>query len=214
MRALTSRERRTVRLGLAAMVVYLAFFGGLQGWKSFSKKRTDYQQLVRQAQNLRRDIQPYESKVLLVKKLMGDFHLDPTKLVPATVVADASAAIQKAASTAGVQVGPVREETARASAGELATIRLDGVGPVPAVMALLYHLQRLGYPLIVESVQINSPTGRPPGAMGPMAPMGAMPPRGAVPPMGAMGPPGMVKLSLTIVILDFTQWHNEEPPHA
>ena len=107
--------------------------------------------------------------------------------------------------------------TARKSAGELATIRLDGVGLVPAVMALLYHLQRLGYPLIVESVQINAPTGRPPGAMGPMAPMGAMPPRGAMPPMGAMGPPGppgMVRLSLTIVILDFTQWHNEEPPHA
>jgi hypothetical protein len=32
--------------------------------------------------------------------------------------------------------------------------------------------------------------------------------------MPRMGPPGMLKLSLTIVILNFEQWKNEEMPNA
>jgi hypothetical protein len=220
MRELTAREKRTVRLGLAVVVIYLACFGGLQGWKSFSKKRADYQQLVRQAQSLRQEIQPYESKVLLVRKLMENFHLDPAKLTNRTVVAEASAAIQKAAMTSGVMVGAVREEYARGSTKELAIIKLEGNGPVPAMMAFLYRLESLGYPLIVDSVQIGSETGRPGGPMGPGGPMVATGPTGPSGPMAAMeamprmGPPGMLKLSLTIVILNFEQWKNEEMPNA
>ncbi len=226
MRELTAREKRTVRIGLAAIVIYVALFVGLQGWKSFSKKRSDYQQLVKEAQNLKQEIQPYESKVLLVKKLMENFHLDPAKLNKATVVAEASAAIQKAALTGGVQVGAVREEYTRGSAKELATIKLEGNGPVAAVLGFLSRLEGLGYPLIVDSVQIGSESGRPGGAMGAMGPsgtMGPMGPGGPTLPMGAMGPmggmgpmgpPGMVKLSLTIVILNFEQWKSEEVPNA
>jgi hypothetical protein len=43
-------------------------------------------------------------------------------------------------------------------------------------------LETLGYPLILDSVQINPDATK----------------------------PGMVKLNLTIVILDFEQWKNEE----
>ena len=202
MRELTAREKRTVRLGLAIVVVYLACFGGLEGWKSFSKTRTDYQQLVRQAETLRQELQPYESKVPLVRKLMENFRLDPASLTNSTLVAEASAAIQQAAMASGVMLGAVREESARGSMKELATIKLEGNGPVPAVMTFLHRLQSLGYPLIVDSVQIGSESGRPGG---PVAAMGAMP---------RMGPPGMLKLSLTIVILNFEQWKNEETPNA
>ena len=229
MRELTPREKRTVRIGAAAVVIYLAFFVGLQGWKSFSKKRADYQQLVKEAQNLRREIQPYQTKALLVKKLMEGFHMDPAKLTKATVVAEASAAIQKAAATGGLQVSLLREEHSRGSAQELAVIKIEGNGPVPAAMAFLYGLGSLGYPLIVDSVQIGSETIRPPGMPGPMGPGGPMPPTGPsarIPLMGSsgpmgpmgpggpMGPPGMIKISLTIVILNFDYWKNAEVPNA
>ena len=214
MRELTAREKRTVRIGAAAIVIYLALFLGVQGWKSFSKKRSDYQQLVKEAQNLKQEIQPYESKVLLVKKLMENFHLDPAKLNKATVVAEASAAIQKAAMTGGVQLGAVREESARGSTKELATVKLEGGGQVAAVLGFLSRLESLGYPLIVDSVQIGSETVRPAGMPGPMGPGGPTVPMGAMGATGGMGPPGVVKFSLTIVILNFEQWKSEEVPNA
>ena len=220
MRPLSNRETRTVRLGVAVILIYLACFGGWQGWKSFSKKRSDYQQLVKQAQALRREIQPYETKALVVKKLMERYRLDPARLNRATVVAEANAAIQKAATSGGVQVGTIREEYARGSAKELATIKVEGSGPVSAVASFLYRLEGLGYPLIIDAVQIGSDTGRSPGLPspagpgGPMGPQGPMPSMGPVGPMSPMGPPGMVKLSLTIVILNFDLWKNEEMPNA
>ena len=144
MRALTNREKRTIRIATVAIVIYLAFFGGLQGWKSVSKKRSDYLQLVKEAQRLSKEIEPYQNKALLVQKLMESFHMDPTKAARATLVAEASAAIQKAAAAGGIRVGPVREESGRGAGKELATIKLEGSGPVPAVMALLHRLESLG----------------------------------------------------------------------
>jgi len=217
MRELTSREKRTLRFASVAMVVYLGLFAGLRGWKTFSKHRSDYEQLRREAQSLQREIQPYEAKALLVQKLMENARLDPARLNRSTLVAEASAAIQKAATSSGLQVGPVREENARASNKELATIKLEGSGPVPAVTALFHRLESLGYPLIIDSVQIGSDTGRGASMMGSTGPTGLTGPMGAMSPMGlmgAMGPPGMIKLSLTIVILDFQQWKNEEVPNA
>jgi hypothetical protein len=220
MRPLTNRETRTVRLGAAVIVIYLAGFGGWQGWKSFAKKRADYQQLVKQSQALRREIQPYETKVLLVKKLMERYRLDPARLNRATVVAEANAAIQKAAMAGGVQVGAIREEYAHGSAKELATIKIEGSGPVSAVTAFLYRLEGLGYPLIIDAVQIGSDPARSPGPPGPGGPSGPMGPRGPMPgmgpmgSMGSMGPPGVVKLSLTVVILNFDLWKNEGVPNA
>lgn len=223
MRPLTPREKRTVRIGLAAIVIYLAFFVGLHGWKSFSKRRSDYQQLVKEAQGLRQEVQPYESKALLVKKLMEDFRLDPAKLSRVSLVAEASAAIQQAALSGGVQLGPIRESPGRPSTHELASVQLEATGAVPALMALLHRLDHLGYPLMVDSVQISSPMAGQPGAIGPMGPSGPMGARtamgpmrlpGAIAPMAPMGPPGMIKLSLTIVILDFDQWKSEVMPNA
>ena len=109
--------------------------------------------------------------------------MDPGKLSKASLVAEASAAIQKAARNGGVQIGPVRESPARTSATELTSMQLEGVGPVPAVMTLLHRLETVGFPLIVDSVQINPEPSR----------------------------PGTLKLSLTIVILDFDQWKNGGP---
>jgi hypothetical protein len=186
MRPLTQREKRTVRLGGVLIVAYLVVFGGIQLWKFSSRRYSDYQQLVREARNLKREIQLYQDKAQKAQSLMNDYHLEPLKLSKATAVAEASSAIQKAATSGGLAVGPVRESAGRASNKELATMQLECSGPVPAVTAFFHRLQTVGYPLIVETVQISP----------------------------LPNPPGQLKLSLTLIILDFDPWKQEASPHA
>ena len=185
MRTLTPHEKRTVRFGGAVIVIYLLLFGGLQVWKYFAKSRVDYQQLLSHADRLKQEVRLYDDRVLVVKKLMESLRLDPAKLSRTSVVAEASAAIQKAALSGGVQVGPVRESPARPSSKELASVQLEGTGPVPAVMGLLSRLESVGFPLIIDSVQLT-PEMR----------------------------PGQLKVNLTILILDFDQGTREGSPHA
>ena len=184
MRTLTDHEKRTVRRAAIGLAVYLVLFGGYKGWRLLENRRADYRQMVNDAQSLRVKIQTYQAKAVTVKKMMEDFHLDPAKLSRDTIVGEASSAIQKAAQANGVQVGTVRE-SARGSGDEVASMQFEGSGPVPAVTGLLNRMQMLGYPLIIDSVQIT-PDQR----------------------------PGMVKVSLTIVILDFERWKNPEASHA
>ena len=185
MRTLTPHEKRTVRFGAAVIVIYLLVFGGLQVWRYFVRCRADYQQLVSQADRVKQEVRLYDDRVSVVKKLMESLRLDPAKLARTSVVAEASAAIQKAALSGGVQVGPVRESPARPSSKELATVQLEGTGPVPAVMGLLSRLESVGFPLIIDSVQLT-PDMR----------------------------PGQLKVNLTILILDFDQWTKEGTPYA
>jgi hypothetical protein len=184
MRAFTEHEKRTVRRATVGIAIYLVLFCGFQMWKFFEKQRVSYRQMVADAKDLRLKVQTYQSKAVTVKKMMEDFHLDPAKLSRTTIVGEASSAIQKAAQASGIQVGTVRE-SARGSGDEVVSMQFEGSGPVPAITALLNRMQTLGYPLIIDSVQIT-PDNR----------------------------PGMVKLSLTIVILDFERWKNPEASHA
>ena len=181
MPALTSREKRTLRIATIAVSVYLLLFFGLQGWKYFDKKRAGYRQLVNDAQNLAREVKPYGDKAVALRKLMEGFALDPARLTSATVVAQASAAIQKAAMGGGLQVGPVRESPARQGNKELGSLQLEASGPAPALLKFLHQTESLGFPLVIESLQIGSEPSR----------------------------PGQVKLNLTISILDFEQWEKE-----
>ena len=112
--------------------------------------------------------------------------MDPAKLDRSAIVAGASSAIQKAAAGGGFQLGPIRETPTRGSGRELASIQFEGSGPVKAAAGLLHSLKTLGYPLVIDSAQFTSDPTR----------------------------PGQLKLKLTVVILDFDQWKNEEAPHA
>src|SRR5216117_419972 len=185
MRALSDHEKRTIRYAAVGISIYLVLFGGLRCWKYLEKKRADYQHLVKESSGLKQEVQRYETKVLVVKKLMESLRIEPAKLSRASVVGSTSSAIQKAAATGGLKLGPIRESPARASTKELASMQLEGSGPVPAVTTFLHRLENLGYPMIVDSVQL-SPEPR----------------------------PGMLKLNLTIIILDFDQWKKEEVPNA
>lgn len=186
MRTLTDHEKRTVRFASIGIAIYLVLFFGLSVRTYLEQKRGDYEKLVIRARDLQNEIRPYRDKAAHTEKLMENSHLDPAKLSRATVVAEASAAIQSAAAAAGIQVGPVRENPAHSSSKELASVQIEGSGAVPAVMSLLHNLESLGYPLVIDSVQLTSDPMR----------------------------PGQVKLNLTIVVLDFSQWKVEATPHA
>ncbi|MBC8094298.1 MAG: hypothetical protein H7Y43_00670 [Akkermansiaceae bacterium] len=183
MRTITTREKRLLRFSSLGIAIYLAvFFVG----RPLKARRAEYETLVKQAQLLRDRVQPYSARAEKVQQLMDTFQFDPAKLTRPTIVGEASAAIQKAAMSSGIQVGPVRESPARASGKELASVQFEGTGQLPAIMGLLKRIETLGFPMIVDSVQLTpEKTG-----------------------------PGMVKMSLTIVILDFEQWKKEEKPHA
>lgn len=183
MRTLTPREKRTVRLGATAIAIYLVLFCSMQAWQYLAKKHAEYQKLLTETQNLRRKVELYQSKVMHIQKLMDGFHMDPAKLTRASVLGQASAALQSAAMSGGVQIGPVRESPARPSRKELGSIQLEANGPVPALLKFVQQTHSLGYPLIIDSLQIGSEPTR----------------------------PGQVKLNLTIVILDFDQWKPETP---
>ena len=135
---------------------------------------------------MKMEIDPYQSKAIRLKRLMESFHLDPSKLSKATVVAQASSAIQKTAMAGGIQLGPIRESPARGAEKELASIQLEGMGQVASIMTFVQRIGSLGYPLIVDSVQISADPMR----------------------------PGMIKVSLTVTILDFDQWEKKEATRA
>jgi len=185
MRALTPHEKRTIRIGAIVLAVLFMLFGVSHAARFVAQRRADYQQLVRQANRLKEEMDLYNDRAVAIKKLMENSRLDPAKLSRTSLVAQASAAIQKVAMSAGVQVGPVRESPARASSVELASVQIEGAGPVPAVVGLLSRLESVGFPLIIDSVQLT-PDMR----------------------------PGQLKVNLTIVIVDFDQWTKEGAPHA
>jgi hypothetical protein len=185
MRTLTDHEKRTVRRATIGIAIYLLLFCGFHMWKFLHQQRTEYLALVAEAGKLRVQMKSYEAKALSTEKMMQDFHLDPAKLSLETIVGEASSAIQKAAAGSGIQVGTIRESTSRGTGDEMASMQFEGSGPVAAVTGLLNRMQSLGYPLVIDAVQIT-PDNR----------------------------PGMLKVSLTIVILNYERWKNPEASHA
>lgn len=179
----SAQEKRTIRFAIVILVIFFGGMGGLRALKFLQGRRGEYTKLVAEAKSLGNEIRPYQYKAQDARALMERFQMDPSKLNRATLVADASAAIQKAAMTGGIQLGPIRETPARTAAKELSSIQLDGMGQVQQVMTFLSRFESLGYPLIVDSMQITSDPQK----------------------------PQMVKLHLTIVILDFEAWKEEHP---
>ncbi len=186
MRSLSASEKRTIRIASSVLGAYFIFFCCQHVWKYFAGQRGGYLKLVEEADKLRTELRPYQDKVEVARKLMEDFNMDPNKLSKTSVVAEASSAILKAAASAGVQLGPIRETAARSSNKELSSMQLDCTGPVPAVLAFLKRFDGIGFPIILDSVQLSPEPSR----------------------------PGALKLHLGMVVLDFDQWKGEEAPHV
>lgn len=182
MAPLTARDKRTVRIAGILVACYLALFYGARGWKHLEARRSEYQSLLQQAQNVKADLQRYENKVLLMEKLKKNSKLEFSGLTKPALVGQASAALQQAAQEGGIKLGPIRESPGSSATKELATMQLEATGPVPAIMTLLHRLETLGFPLVVDSVQVDADAKT----------------------------PGTVKVSLRLVLLDFNQWKKED----
>jgi hypothetical protein len=182
---MTERDQKTIRIAGIFLVIYLICFFGYKSLKGGESGGEDYATLVKRAQALQEEVREQENKVLLFEKLSAASKLDPRKIKKETLVADASAAIQSAAQSGGIQMGPVRETPGRSSnSRELSTFQIEGTGPVPAAMGLLYKLQTLGFPLLIESVQFSPAQNR----------------------------PGQLKVNLTVILLNYDQF--KEGPNA
>ena len=97
----TPREKRTIRIAAVCVFIYLALFYGPVARNYFTARRQAYDKLVQQARDLRDLIKPYQEKVSTATNLMDRFRMDPIKLNRSSVMAEASAAIQKAATAEG-----------------------------------------------------------------------------------------------------------------
>lgn len=181
---MTERDQKTIRVAAIGIAIYLTLFFGFKLWKSGQRGANDYQTLARRAEKLQNDLRAQETKALLYEKLSEQYKLNPAKIKKETLVADASNAIQDAARSGGMQLGPLRESPGRPNARELSTIQVEGSGPAPAALGLIYKLQTLGYPLLIDSVQFGPAQGR----------------------------PGQVKINLTVIILNYDQF--KEGPNA
>jgi hypothetical protein len=180
--ALSAHEKRTIRFGATVVAIWLAVFCLQQVWKFYSNQNGEYKTLLAQTDNLRAELRPYKGRTEDVRTLMEKFRMDPNHLSRTSVVAEASAAILKTAASSGVQLGPIRETAARQSAKEMAAIQLDCSGQVPNLLGFLHRFESMGYPIIIDAVQLTSDPSK----------------------------PGNLKMHLGLVILDFEQWKAEE----
>lgn len=183
---LSPRDQRTLRWAAIGIGAYLVLFFGIQGLRALEKKRSDYLRLKLEAQNLNQEFKPYEVKAEVLAKLKLNYRMQPSQLNSSTLVADTSAAIQSMATSHQVLLGPMRESPPRPGARELAAIQLEGVGKVPDILSFLYLVPRLGFPVLIDSIQFTPDTTR----------------------------PGMLKVSLSLVIVDYNQWVKEEVRNA
>ena len=179
---ITERDKRTIRFAAVALAAYLVLFYGVKFVRHLENTRTEYQQLKTDARVLQQEFQTYETKALVVEKLRGDSGIDLTKLPAQSLVGETGAAVQKAAQSSGIKLGPIRESVGNAAASEIGSMQMEGTGPIKSVMQFLDALDGLGYPLIINSVQFGVEKRE----------------------------PGSLKVNLDMVIIDFTKWQEQK----
>ena len=152
---LSDKDKRTLRMGGVAVGVYLALFTLLQVVKWAGAKRAGYDKILAEAQTLRLQIQPYETKSLRLRRLMESFNLDPALLRPTTGVADANAAIQKAAMSGGIQLGLGSEQFPPQGVRKIEDLcgKIHGPGDFQAIETA--PCTRCKSPLINQSVRFS-----------------------------------------------------------
>ena len=183
---LTDRDRRTIRLASIGLGLYLLAFFGFKILLFLGERRATYTRLRQEATALRQRFDLYQSRAVRLERLMVSFQMDPARLNSTTLVADASAALQQTATQGGLQVGPVRETLSLSSEREMGPIQLEASGQVPQLMTFLHQLRGLGYPLVIDSLQISPEQRR----------------------------PGFLKINLGLILLNYQRWNEKEETRA
>ena len=176
------REKRTLRRASGLLIVYLVAFFGWKVLGFLETKRGDYAEAKLSLLNVTSDILREQEKAKRLERLKENFKFDPKELSAETAVGEARAKIMHAAATCGVGVTKSREIQMQVSTKELGTIQIDGSGATLAVLRLLHGLKGLGYPLLIDRLQLDP-----------------MPKK-----------PGIVHLALTVTLLNFEGWKPEE----
>lgn len=186
MRTLTPQEKRTIRLATIGLSLYLTLFYAPRLWKQIASGTSQQQALNLEIQSFKHELPPYENRLLRLEKLRNDIQLKPSPPTTPELIAETSAAIQNSAMTSGIKLGPLRETGSRPSAMELASIRLEALGPVPNLLQWIAQLELLGLPILIDSIQIDADPRQ----------------------------PNMLKASLSLLILDPQQWNKEDTRNA
>ena len=183
MRSLNDREKRTVRIAGVLVAVYLLLFYGIDGLNALEGKREQYHQLGLEAQELDSDVLAELKKRQRLQELRKTWKIDLDALDTQTIVSEVRDAIQKAAGECGVGLGPSREGRARRStAKELLGVQISGGGTTASIMKFFHRLRSLGYPLAIDRLQLKPVAGK----------------------------PGQMSASMTVAILNFTPWKEQE----
>lgn len=182
MMKISEREKRTIRLGAIGLGIYLALFYGGSAWNHMQDRRQEYDLLLQKAEKLKVDLLRYETDVLRLEKLRKTFALNPIAVDRETLVSDTSAAIQQSAQSNGVNLIMMHESPGRPSAALLSSMRLEGQGPMQGVIKFLDGLTQLGFPLVLDSVQLTADPKK----------------------------PGMLKINLEVMVMDYQQFELEE----
>ena len=161
MRALTEREKKTVRLAAIGLVGYLVIFYGFKGWNALRDREAHVEQLRLDASLLETRILKEQRKDKRLKELRKSLAIDLEKLDDGTLVTDTRVAIGAAAKSRGVGIGPTKEAPARSDGSTLTTLQFGGGGGISNVADFIYSLPRLGFPLAIERVQITAETKKP-----------------------------------------------------
>lgn len=183
---LTERDQRTVRWASVGLGVYLALFAGWKGMTLLNHKLSAYRKLQREAADLRTRFDTYNARAIRLQRLMEKHQMDPSALNRTTLVAQATSALQQSAMQGGVQLGAVRETLSRAADRELGTIQLEANGQVPALLSFLHRVRGMGFPFIIDGLQLTAEPTR----------------------------PGMIKMRLGLILLNFEQWKDSEVPRG
>lgn len=178
MRSLTDHEKRTIRIATVGLLLYLGALYGPRAWRHLTSGGVRQTTLVREVAAFERDLVPYENRLLRLEQLKTETRLASNHLPNLQLVAEVSAAIQNAALSRGVKLGPMRESAGRPSAKELASVRLEALGPLPALLGWLGTLENLGFPLVVDTLQLEADVRQ----------------------------PNVLKLNITVIIVDLEQW--------
>ena len=175
---LTDRDRRTIKLAGFGLLAYLVLFYGVSTWRYLESCLADHELLRLEASEVGLEVTAELKKWKRFRALREKWTIDLDSLDPKTVVSAAFDAIQTAAGKCGVGLGATQEIARRANAKELRVFQLQGSGATDSVMKFLHNLPRLGYPLVVDRLQVK----------------------------GVPKKPGMLSVTLSVAILNFEAW--------
>jgi len=167
---------------MTLVVIYLLLLSGWKAYRYLEEKREAYQVAKLEAEETKLRVYRQEVKARRFRHLKKSWNLNFDKLKPETLVGEAREAILKAAQVAKVHIGSSRESHRASSARELATIQLAGEGSTMSVVNFLQSLRGLGYPIVLDHLQINIIDQK----------------------------PGHVTLTLNILVMNFNAWKMEE----